>query len=40
MNYGDVMELMNVLRDAGYLKIGLVGLDTGKHDAAPDDAKP
>ena len=35
VNYGDVMELMNALRDAGYLKIGLVGLDAGKHDAAP-----
>ena len=35
MNYGDVMELMNALRNAGYLKIGLVGLDSGKHDVAP-----
>ena len=35
VSYGDVMELMNALRDAGYLKIGLVGLDAGKHDAAP-----
>ncbi|WP_029003191.1 TonB system transport protein ExbD [Azorhizobium doebereinerae] len=26
--YGDVMEVMNLLRDAGYLKIGLVGLET------------
>jgi biopolymer transport protein ExbD len=25
--YGDVMELMNVLRGAGYLKIALVGLE-------------
>ena len=28
-NYGDVMELMNLLRSDGYLKIGLVGLDAG-----------
>lgn len=27
VNYGDVMEVMNSLRSAGYLKIGLVGLD-------------
>ncbi len=26
--YGDVMELMNALRDAGYLKIALVGMET------------
>ncbi len=26
-SYGDVMEVMNLLRGAGYLKIGLVGLD-------------
>ncbi len=28
--YGDVMEVMNLLRAAGYLKIGLVGLDAGQ----------
>jgi biopolymer transport protein ExbD len=27
--YGDVMEVMNLLRAAGYLKIGLVGLEAG-----------
>jgi biopolymer transport protein ExbD len=27
VNYGDVMEVMNTLRSAGYLKIGLVGLE-------------
>ena len=32
--YGDVMEVMNQLRDAGYLKIGLVGLEA---DAAASD---
>jgi len=26
--YGDVMQLMNVLRDAGYLKIALVGMES------------
>ncbi len=26
--YGDVMQLMNILRDAGYLKIALVGMET------------
>jgi biopolymer transport protein ExbD len=26
--YGSVMELMNVLRDAGYLKIALVGMES------------
>ena len=30
-NYGDFMDLMNVLRADGYLKIGLVGLDTGQR---------
>ena len=27
VNYGDVMEVMNALRTAGYLKIALVGLE-------------
>ena len=27
VSYGDLMEVMNMLRDAGYLKIALVGLD-------------
>jgi biopolymer transport protein ExbD len=27
--YGDLMTVMNALRGAGYLKIALVGLDTG-----------
>ena len=40
VNYGDVMGLMNTLRDAGYLKIGLVGLDTGKHAEMPDTQAP
>ena len=28
--YGELMEVMNALRDAGYLKIALVGLDEGE----------
>ncbi|MGE0627699.1 MAG: TonB system transport protein ExbD [Hyphomicrobiaceae bacterium] len=28
VDYGDLMEVMNLLRKAGYLKIGLVGLET------------
>src|SRR5664280_928571 len=31
--YGEVMEAMNLLRAAGYLKIGLVGLDAGSSGA-------
>src|SRR6185437_2790135 len=27
VSYGDLMNVMNLLRDAGYLKIALVGLD-------------
>ena len=36
--YGDVMEAMNLLRAAGYLKIGLVGLDAGSGAGAPAPA--
>ncbi|HTP91894.1 MAG TPA: TonB system transport protein ExbD [Xanthobacteraceae bacterium] len=28
VNYGELMEVMNVLRDGGYLKLALVGLET------------
>lgn len=28
--YGEVMDVMNALRDAGYLKVALVGLDAGR----------
>jgi biopolymer transport protein ExbD len=39
--YGDVMEVMNLLRSAGYLKIGLVGLDAGQSaGASPQPAAP
>ncbi|MDR3409201.1 MAG: TonB system transport protein ExbD [Methylovirgula sp.] len=34
--YGNVMDIMNVLRKAGYLKIALVGLDASQ--AAPENA--
>ena len=37
VNYGDLMEVMNLLRGNGYLKIGLVGLDAGS--AAPAAAQ-
>ena len=40
VSYGDVMGLMNVLRDAGYLKIGLVGLGSGTHDQAAPASSP
>jgi biopolymer transport protein ExbD len=32
--YGEVMELMNLLRGAGYLKIGLVGMEATPAGAA------
>jgi biopolymer transport protein ExbD/biopolymer transport protein TolR len=28
LSYGELMEVMNVMRDAGYLKLALVGLET------------
>jgi TonB system transport protein ExbD (group 1) len=28
LGYGDLMEVMNILRDNGYLKLALVGLET------------
>jgi len=33
--YGDVMEVMNLLRNSGYLKIALVGLETTTPAAVP-----
>lgn len=33
--YGDVMELMNLLRGAGYLKIGLVGMEAAAGGPPP-----
>ncbi|MBB3996765.1 TonB system transport protein ExbD [Aureimonas pseudogalii] len=31
--YGDLMEIMNALRDAGYLKIALVGLENAASES-------
>ena len=36
--YGDLMEAMNLLRGAGYLKIALVGLETAPATNAPAPA--
>jgi biopolymer transport protein ExbD len=38
--YGEVMEVMNLLRDAGYLKIGLVGMETASGGPAAPEIKP
>ena len=35
VGYGELMEVMNLLRGAGYLKIALVGLETVPADPAP-----
>jgi biopolymer transport protein ExbD len=36
VSYSELMKVMNLLRDAGYLKIALVGLeDTGQGSATP-----
>ncbi len=35
VGYGQFMEVMNLLRDAGYLKIALVGLETLPASQAP-----
>ncbi|MDX8478273.1 TonB system transport protein ExbD [Mesorhizobium sp. VK24D] len=42
VGYGDLMEVMNLLRVAGYLKVALVGLETasGAGGAAPAGAAP
>lgn len=40
VDYGDLMEVMNLLRSAGYLKIALVGLESGPPQAAPAAAVP
>ena len=34
VGYGELMEVMNLLRAAGYLKIALVGLEAAPGDAA------
>ena len=39
VTYGDIMETMNLLRAAGYLKIGLVGMEARKDGAMPAGEK-
>lgn len=34
VGYGDLMEVMNLLRTAGYLKVALVGLETASAGSA------
>ena len=36
LSYGDLMEVMNLLRVGGYLKLALVGLEAPAPDAAPE----
>lgn len=44
ISYGELMEVMNLLRDAGYLKLALVGLETATGPApsrtGPQDGAP
>jgi biopolymer transport protein ExbD len=41
VDYGDLMEVMNLLREAGYLKIALVGLEgAGAGGATPPETGP
>lgn len=40
VGYGQFMEVMNLLRDAGYLKIALVGLESLPAPAAASPATP
>ncbi|AZO72858.1 MULTISPECIES: TonB system transport protein ExbD [unclassified Mesorhizobium] len=42
VGYGELMEVMNLLRAAGYLKVALVGLETasGTGSAAPAGGAP
>ncbi|CAN7584947.1 TonB system transport protein ExbD [Neorhizobium tomejilense] len=40
VDYGQFMEVMNLLRDSGYLKIALVGLETLPAPAAPAAMTP
>ncbi|MGQ7791110.1 TonB system transport protein ExbD [Faunimonas sp. B44] len=38
--YGELMEVMNLLRSAGYLKVALVGLELAVGQAAGPDGEP
>ena len=40
VSYRDVMGVMNLLRQAGYLKVGLVGLEDTGQATAPAQALP
>lgn len=40
VGYGELMEVMNLLRGAGYLKIALVGLETAPTDPAAPSPQP
>ncbi|HUB62936.1 MAG TPA: TonB system transport protein ExbD [Methylocella sp.] len=40
VSYGEIMELMNLLRTAGYLKIGLVGMEADATAGAPPEPVP
>ena len=40
VSYGEIMELMNLLRTAGYLKIGLVGMEADAAASAPPGPAP
>jgi len=40
VDYGELMEVMNMLRAAGYLKIALVGLETMPAEAPSGGAEP
>jgi biopolymer transport protein ExbD len=40
VSYGSIMELMNLLRTTGYLKIGLVGLEAGPAEGLSPQARP
>ena len=38
--YGELMKVMNLLRDAGYLKVALVGLEDAQPQAAAPTVSP
>ena len=40
VDYGQLMDVMNLLRDAGYLKIALVGLETLPGTATATGSQP
>ena len=40
VSYSELMKVMNLLRDAGYLKIALVGLEDTGHGTAAGTAPP